>query len=217
METSSWRPSSQLFNNPPLHSTAKKDLLQALLHIAHPTISHAIHIVNVKPCWPCKAQQIIRWLGFRQQLEDNETQLQDQQQSLQQLHAAKKEEEHHLHRWGLIPSCESWMQPWLKGANDHKPCAKMHDCMPYHMCVTRALWFLQSGSKQKAKTKHEKCKNRAEVVFCRLQAGLWQEASRQSLDETPPAETPWAGFDDKSTTELESNAASQTLQAAYTR
>ncbi|DBA97880.1 TPA: hypothetical protein ACH3X3_012736 [Trebouxia sp. C0006] len=50
----------------------------------------------------------------------------------------------------------------------------------------------------------------------RLQAGLWQEASRQSLDEAPPAEVPSAGLDYKSTTELKSNAR-QTLQAAYTR
>lgn len=62
----------------------------------------------------------------------------------------------------------------------------------------------------------EKCKNRAEVYYCRLQAGLWQEANTQSLDGASPAETPSAGFDDKSTTEPESNA-SQTLQAAYSR
>ncbi|KAA6430051.1 MAG: hypothetical protein FRX49_00482 [Trebouxia sp. A1-2] len=50
----------------------------------------------------------------------------------------------------------------------------------------------------------------------RLQAKLWQEASRQSLDEVAPAEAPSAGFVNKSTTELESNASSM-LQAAYTR
>ncbi|KAL0018930.1 hypothetical protein WJX79_001773 [Trebouxia sp. C0005] len=50
----------------------------------------------------------------------------------------------------------------------------------------------------------------------RLQAKLWQEASRQSLDEVAQAEAPSAGFVNKSTTELESNASSM-LQAAYTR
>ncbi|DBB07098.1 TPA: hypothetical protein ACH3X1_011679 [Trebouxia sp. C0004] len=50
----------------------------------------------------------------------------------------------------------------------------------------------------------------------RLQAGLWLEASRQSFEEALPAETPSAGFDDKPTTELGSNA-SKKLQAAYSR
>ena len=46
----------------------------------------------------------MHWLGFRQQLQGNEAQLKDQQQSLQQLRAAKEDEEHHMHRQGLVPN-----------------------------------------------------------------------------------------------------------------
>ncbi len=42
----------------------------------------------------------------------------------------------------------------------------------------------------------EKCKNRAKLIFCRVQAGLWLEASRQSLNEASPAEVPSDRFDD---------------------
>ena len=91
-----------------------------------------------------------------------------------------------------------------------------------HTCHKSTLIYkqLQRSSsleaEEKSKKAARKVQNRAEVVFCRLQAGLWLEASQQSFNEASPAEVAPAGFDDKSTTELESNAG-QTLQAAYTR